>query len=76
MKTGEQQSDVREAKKRGQSVKTRIFIHQRGQLKPTKATLEKPRREANPSNQDINPSEGVKLTHQSNIREARKKVLN
>ena len=39
MKTGEQQSDVREAKKRGQSVKTRIFIHQRGQLKPTKSDV-------------------------------------
>merc|ERR1711873_293657 len=35
--------------------------------------LEKPRREANPSNQDINPSEGVKLTHQSDVREAKKR---
>ena len=51
MKTGEQQSDVREAKKRGQSVKTRILIHQRGYPNPPKATLEKPRREANPSKQ-------------------------
>ena len=44
MKTSEQQRDVREAKKRGQSVKTRILIHQREYSNSPKATLEKPRR--------------------------------
>merc|ERR1711873_157796 len=42
-----------------------------GASRPTKATLEKPRREANPSNQDINSSEGIKITHQRDVREAK-----
>merc|ERR1711873_173384 len=68
------QNDVREAKKRGQSVKPGYQSIRGGQNYPTKATLEKPRREANPSNQDTNPSEGVKLTHQSDVREAKKRA--
>merc|ERR1712240_159736 len=41
--------DVREAKKRGQSVQNKDIDPSEGASKPTRTTLEKPRREANPS---------------------------
>merc|ERR1711873_108956 len=49
---------VREAKKRGPIRQTRILIHQRGQPSHQSDVREAKKR-ANPSNKDINSSEGV-----------------